>query len=74
MAAKAKTKTTSKVAKAKPATIHIKGRADKDTFCGGSHSPIWHKARKSLSTTEPRNAKKATCGRCIRVAKSKELL
>ena len=70
----AATKSTKRAKVAKPATIHIKGRADKDTFCGGSHSPIWHKARKSLSTTEPRYAKKATCGRCIRVAKSKELL
>lgn len=83
MATKAKRKVSKsngkvKVAKAaKPATIHIKGRADKDTFCGGSHSPIWYKAAQKLTTVEPRYAKKIAskpeaCGRCLRVARSKE--
>lgn len=79
MATKSNTKSNTKskqskakVAKpksAKSATIHIKGRADKDTWCGGSHSPIWNR---ELTTIEPRNKKKATCGRCLRVARSKE--
>ena len=58
------------VRKSKPATIHIRTAQAKDseTFCGGSHSPIWNReGDKPLTSVPPSSAAKATCGRCTRV-------
>jgi hypothetical protein len=61
----------------KPATIHVRefAKKDSDTLCGGSHSKIWHNARKAgLTTVGPQQASKGTCGRCRRVAVARELV
>lgn len=58
------------VRKSKPATIHIRTAQAKDseTFCGGSHSPIWNReGDKPLTSVPPQQAAKSTCGRCTRV-------
>lgn len=61
--------------KPKPATVHIRLSAskDSDTMCGGSHSPIWNThGDKPLTTVGPQFAAKATCGRCLRVNNARE--
>jgi hypothetical protein len=53
--------------------IHIRESPKKDsqTMCGGSHSAIWNlSGDRPLQTVSPQQADKATCGRCVRVAKS----
>jgi hypothetical protein len=53
--------------------IHIREspKKDSETLCGGSHSPIWGRSGEvELESVGPQQAAKATCGRCLRVARS----
>lgn len=62
---------------ARPQKIHVRSRPakDADTLCGGSHSDLWNRSGdRPLETVGPQQAGKGTCGRCIRVAKSKDLI
>lgn len=57
--------------------LHIREAvaADSPTLCGGSHSPIWNiSGDRPLESVSPQKAKDATCGRCMRVARSRNLL
>jgi hypothetical protein len=59
--------------KARDQKLHIREKVDpkSETFCGGSHSEIWGRREGyKIQSVPPSQAKLATCGRCIRVAKS----
>lgn len=61
--------------RSRPPKIHIREKVapSSDTLCGGSHSDLWNRhGDRPLESVAPQQAKKATCGRCIRVQAARE--